>query len=102
MTEQTRKRQCAQAFMFSVHRERQFAHAQCITSFVVTGLIQRRLKANHDAILAQHKLVSAHPATVCAENLMVRGTDQRAPILQHKRDALSLALNHHFSLHRCA
>src|SRR6266446_3946092 len=33
---------------------------------------------------------------------MVRGADQRAPVLQDKRDALALALNYHLGLRRCA
>src|SRR5437764_1236099 len=75
---------------------------QRVTGFVVTRLVQRGLKANHDAILAQYELVGAQPASVRAEDLMVRGTDQRAPVLQGERDALALALNHHLSLPGCA
>ena len=102
MAEQARERQCAQAFMRCVHRERQVAHVQRVTGFVVTRLVQRGLKANHDAILAQYELVGTHPAPVRAEKFMVRGADQRAPVLKGERDAFTLALNHHLGLCRCA
>src|ERR1700724_2823294 len=88
--------------MRCVHRERQVAHVQLITSFVVTGLVQRSLEANHDAILTRYELVSMHPTTVCAEDLMVWGTNQCAPVLQDDRDALALTLNQHLGLCRCA
>src|SRR6266849_2221020 len=102
MAEQARERQCAQALMRCVHPERQVAHVQRVTGFVVTRLVQRGLKANHDAILTQYELVGTHPAPVRAEEFMVRGADQRAPVLQGERDALALALNHHLGLCRCA
>ena len=81
MAEQARERQCAQAFMRCVHREGQVAHVQRVTGFVVTRLVQRDLKANHDAILAQYELVGTHPAPVRAEEFMIRGADQSAPVL---------------------
>ena len=102
MAEQASERQRAQALMQCVHHERQVAHVQGITSFVVTRLIHGGLKANHYAILAQYKLIGTYPAPVRAEEFMIRGADQSAPVLQDERDALALALNHHLGLCRSA
>src|SRR5579872_406440 len=100
MAEQACKRQCAQTFMRCIHCERHVAHVQCVTRFVVTGLVQRCLQANHDAILAQYEFVSTHPTTIRAKDSMVRGTGQRAPILQDKRYAFSFTLHYLLALYR--
>src|SRR5438105_2904714 len=84
--------------MRALHGESPIPCGQLVTGLVGARLVDRRLGTGEDAVLSQHELVRPDPAPVRAENLVIRCAGEAPPVLKHERHALTLTLNHHFTL----
>src|SRR5262249_24458335 len=71
---------------------------QLVARLVGARLIQRPLEPGYHAIASTHQLSGLDPASIGAQDLMIVGAHEPAPILQHYRDALPLTLHHHLGL----
>ena len=100
MAEQARERERAATLVIGRHGEDPGSRLQLIARLILARLVERRLRPYQDAILVQHKLVGANPASIRTQDAMIGREREGAAVLEHDRYAVALALIHALGLHR--
>src|SRR5262249_41467997 len=86
--------QSASAFMLIGKSETHVTGVQLVARLVGPRLIQRPLEPGYHTIASTHQLSGLDPASIRAQDLMIVGAHQPAPILQHYGDAPPPPLPH--------